>query len=398
MPCGESWRTSRGSDTPTPMTSRERIHAALDFRRPDRLPVADQLWDGLQADWIAQGMPEGVSAADHFEWDIDSMSVDASPRFDTIIHSRVNGRILFEDRSGYTVEKSDGRSGTMDFRDHQTKSRDDWENRTKPRMVLDDPSGTARIDSASYFCHLAPYPSWAGAKQQFDRIQANGRFLAFTTYGPWEATWRHRGLDPMLMDVLDEPEWCADMFATFTDLLLAVLQRGLDEGMKPDGLFMPEDMGFKTSLLLGTRTWDALLRPCYERIGTFLRRHGIRFLMHSDGRIWDLIPRLIEVGVEALNPMECAAGMDVAELRRRYPQQMTCYGNLSVHNLLGDRAALEAELQRKIPFATEGGFILHSDHSIPFGVTYEQYRWTLQRAREIFAAACDNTTVSKHTI
>jgi hypothetical protein len=47
-------------------------------------------------------------------------------------------------------------------------------------MVLDDSSCTARIDSASYFCHLAPYPSWAGAKEQFDRIHANGRFCPAT--------------------------------------------------------------------------------------------------------------------------------------------------------------------------------------------------------------------------
>ncbi|MBI4625876.1 MAG: hypothetical protein HY736_21975 [Verrucomicrobia bacterium] len=53
--------------------------------------------------------------------------------------------------------------------------------------------------------------------------------------------------------------------------------------------------------------------------------------------------------------------------------------------LPGERQALERELQRKIPYATGGGFILHSDHSIPFGVRYEQYRWARQRAQEIFA-------------
>jgi uroporphyrinogen decarboxylase len=78
--------------------------------------------------------------------------------------------------------------------------------------------------------------------------------------------------------------------------------------------------------------------------------------------------------------------MDVAELRRRHPREMTCYGNISVQNLLGERRALEEELDRKIPLARGGGFIMHSDHSIPFGVRYEQYRWARQRAQEIFAA------------
>jgi len=370
---------------PETMTSRQRITAALNFEPPDRLPVSDSLWDGLHRDWIAEGMPADVPPAGHFGWDIESMFIDASPRFDMIVHSRRDGWITYEDRAGYTVRKLDGRSGTLDFLDHKTKNHADWENVTKPRMVLDDPSGAARIDSAGYFCHHDPYPSWDEAARRFDAIHARGRFVTFAGYGPWEATWRHHALDELLVDVLDDPDWCADMFATHTTLLLDVLQRGLDHGMKPDGIYLVEDMAFKTSLLISPASWDALLRPCYERIGAFVRRHGIRFLMHSDGRMWDLIPRLIEVGVEALNPFECAAGMDIAELRRQHPRQMACFGNISVHNLLGNRAALDGELQRKIPHAVNGGFIMHSDHSIPFGVKYEQYQRALQRAREIFA-------------
>jgi uroporphyrinogen decarboxylase len=370
------------------MTSRERVTAALNFQRPDRLPVSDALWDGLQQVWIEEGMPADVSPVDHFDWDIESMFIDASPRFDTVILSRGEGNITYEDRSGYTVKKSDGRSGTLDFIDHKTKTQEDWENTTKPRMILDDPSGTARIDSASYFCHLDDYPTWEEAKKKFDVIYARDRFVLFTAYGPWEATWRHHALDEMLVEILDEPEWCAEMFNTYTDLLLDVLQRCLDHGMKPDGIYLPEDMGFKTSLLINPTTWDELLRPCYERIGAFVRKHDIRFLMHSDGRIWDLIPRLLKIGVEALNPLECAAGMDIAELRKRHPGQMACYGNISAAGLLGERDALEAELLRKIPYATDGGFIMHSDHSIPFGVTYEQYRWARQRAQEIFEQSC----------
>jgi uroporphyrinogen decarboxylase len=340
----------------------------------------------LQQDWTQEGMPAGVTPADHFGWDIEGMSIDASARFDMVIHSRADGFITFEDRAGYTVTKADGRSGTLHFLSHKTKTRDDWEKITKPLLTLDDPSGTARIDSASYFGHFDPYPTWDEAKRRFDTLHARGRFVTFTAYGPWEATWRHHALDELLLDVVQEPGWCADMFATYTDLLIAVLQRGLDLGMKPDGLFLIEDMGFKTSLLISPKTWDALLRPCYERIHSLLRRHGIRFLMHTDGRMWDLLPRLIEVGVEALNPFECAAGMDIAELRRRYPRKLACYGNISAAGLLGERSALEQELLRKIPHAAGGGFIMHSDHSIPFGVRYEQYRWARQRAQEIFAA------------
>ncbi len=151
---------------PLAMTSRERVTAALNFEPPDRLPVNDSLWDGLQADWIQEGMPAGVTPADHFGWDIESMFIDASARFDMKILSRADGFITFEDRAGYTVKKADGRSGTLDFQDYKTKTRDDWENVTKPRMILDDPSCTARIDSTGYFCHFDPYPTWTEAKKK----------------------------------------------------------------------------------------------------------------------------------------------------------------------------------------------------------------------------------------
>ena len=201
------------------------------------------------------------------------------------------------------------------------------------------------------------------AKAKFDALYARGRFVAFTAYGPWEAVWRHRGLDTQLMAVLDEPGWCAEMFAAHTTLFLEILQRCLDLGMKPDGIFLPEDMGFKTSLLLGVRTWDALLRPCYERIGAFARRHGIRFLMHSDGRVLGPSSRACSrSGSRPSIPSSARPGWISPSCAGAFPRRMTCFGNLSVANLLGERDALELELQRKIPFATGGGFINSSIH------------------------------------
>ena len=49
-------------------------------------------------------------------------------------------------------------------------------------------------------------------------ITYEDRFLLFTAYGPWEATWRHHGMEDLLMDALVEPEWCADMFEIYTTL------------------------------------------------------------------------------------------------------------------------------------------------------------------------------------
>ncbi|NQT54118.1 hypothetical protein HQ576_18830, partial [bacterium] len=85
-----------------------------------------------------------------------------------------------------------------------------------------------------------------------------------------------------------------------------------------------------------------------------------------------------------LNPLEAKAGMDVVELRQRYGRSLAFYGNIDATKMGGPRDAVDAELRRKVPLARHGGYILHSDHSVPPDVTLERYRWILTRAREIF--------------
>ena len=76
--------------------------------------------------------------------------------------------------------------------------------------------------------------------------------------------------------------------------------------------------------------------------------------------------------------------MDRVDLRVRYGKHLAFFGNIGVKNLRGNRADLEAEVRRKIPAARQGGYILHSDHSIPPQVTLEQYQFMLQLARDVF--------------
>lgn len=369
------------------MTGRERIKTALKFERPDRLPKNESLWEGTLEAWREQGMPTNISVEDYFDFDISSMYLDPSPRLPTIILEHKDGSITFEDRFGYRAKREERLSATLDFIHFVTQNRKCWEEIKPNYQLSDDPKEPARIDDKSYFMHFDEYPTWDEAVGKYNKLYANNRYMLFCAYGPWEATWRHRGMENQFLDVMEDPEWLREMADTYQDLVINILRKCLDLGMKPDGFFMLEDLGWKKSMFMSLDSWRKIYRPSYKRLGNFLKLHNLDFWMHSDGEISRLLDELIDCGVQVLNPLEVNAGLDVKDLRQKFGKRLAYYGNISIKNLLGPREALEDELRRKIPIAREGGYIIHSDHSVAPQVKFEQYCWMQKRAQEIFADA-----------
>jgi uroporphyrinogen decarboxylase len=337
------------------------------------------------AAWRKQGLPEDVDLADYFDFDLSFMYLDTSPHFEQRILKRRNGWITYEDRFGYTVRKRDGLSGTLDYLAFHTANPAAWEE-AKNGFFLDLANNApARIDDASYFAHFDAYPTWAEALKKYQEKRAGKRYLLFMCYGPWEATWRHRGMEVLLEDVLLNPDWVREMADTYQNLMIATLEKCLSLGMRPDGVFIAEDLGHATGPLLGPSVWKTLFQPAMARLGAFLHGEGIDFWLHSDGAIESLIDDLIDCGVGVLNPLEVKAGMDAVALRKRYGKNLAFFGNMEAAKMGGDPGVLRQELERKIPLARHGGYIMHSDHSCPPNVDFKRYAWILKQARQIFA-------------
>lgn len=376
------------------MNSRERVIRALKRERPDRVPMMDALWEDTISRWYTEGLPQTAVSEDifgeavggipdYFGFDIDYVAIDASPRLEQKLLSDDGEYVTYQDRFGYTVKKSKGKSRTMQFTNHVTKDKAAWE-KTKERFVL-HPNDTARFDQASYFMHMAPYPTWAEAKQIFDRVRQRGRYVLANAYGPWEATWRHRGFTELLMDMATDPEFVIDMAETYMNLLIAVLQRCLDEGIKPDGFFMVDDLAYTRGMLFSPSSWRRIFKPLVHRLGQFLHANDIAFWIHCCGNAEAVFEDLIECGLQVIQPLEAKSGLDVRELRKKYGDRLTFWGNIDVINMAnGSDEEIEQEIRTKItPFKEDGGgYIYHSDHSVPPEVSFERYKLVLDLVRQ----------------
>lgn len=190
------------------------------------------------------------------------------------------------------------------------------------------------------------------------------------------------------MDTVLEKDLLKDISARHIDLTIAILRKCLDLGVPFDGYWMTEDLGSNHGLFISPDTWRELFKPDLMRLGDFLRNHNLDFWIHSCGQVSALCDDLIECGVQGMQPLQVSAGMNVFELKKRYGKNLAYMGNLAVQDMAGPRDKLEPILQRLSELAaTEGGYILSSDHSIPPDISFSQYQWICQTADRYFDTA-----------
>jgi uroporphyrinogen decarboxylase len=135
-------------------------------------------------------------------------------------------------------------------------------------------------------------------------------------------------------------------------------------------------------MLFSPDYWRRWFKPGIAAIVDVCHGQGLPVIYHGCGNLATIIPDLIEVGVDALNPLEAKAGLDVVDLRREHGHSIAFCGNMDVSLWAeGDHAALEREVRRKLNAAKGGGLIFQSDHSVPSNVSGEAYDYVVGLVR-----------------
>ena len=168
----------------------------------------------------------------------------------------------------------------------------------------------------------------------------------------------------------------------YTDLVLSIWDRMVGE-VQFDLIEFWEDMASKNGCLISPATFREFMLPNYRRVAEFAKRHGIEVLLvDSDGYIDDLAEVMMEGGVTAMYPFEVGAGCDVEKARRRYPS-LGMIGGLAKESMIYGKAAIDRETEKARRYIRLGGFIPGPDHFVLSSVPWENYRYFMERLREV---------------
>ncbi len=349
------------------MTSRERFLRMFDHVEADRVAMWDFPWPGTIRRWHEEGMPEGVSYEDYFGVDkVERILVDNSPRFPVNVVEETDEFITVTTAWGGTQRDFKAQDSTPDFIDFTVKSPDDWV-KVKERI---SPTND-RVP-------------WDQLKKDYKRWKEEGSLILADMWFSFDHT--HSlvvGTERLLMALVENPEWCMDMFTHFLDVNLALLDMTWDAGYTFDVISIRDDMGYKQHQFFSPNTYREMIKPLHKRVADWAHSRGIKARLHSCGYIMPFIPDIIDAGIDVLHPMEVKAGMDPVEMKKLYGDDLTLHGGFNAM-LWSDKDAILAEIERLMPIMKEnGGYIFASDHSIPSEVSFENAKAAIGLAKEL---------------
>jgi uroporphyrinogen decarboxylase len=351
------------------LTSKERFARMYAHREADRVPVIDSPWSATIERWRREGMPAEANYVDYFGLDgVAHIGADNSPRFHAEVLEETDAYKVHTTAWGATLKNWKHAASTPEFMGFTIVDRRTWED-AKARMT----PGSDRINWA----HLAKnYPKWV---EQGYWIQA-GLWFGFDVTHSWIV-----GTERLLCALFEDPDWCRDMFAHELETHLALLDQVWDAGYRFDCVSWPDDMGYKGTQFFSLEMYRAISKPFHKRAIEWAHAKGIKAHLHSCGNINPFVPELIEIGLDALNPLEVKAGMDPLHLKQRYGRDLVFHGGINA--VLWDHPdQIRAEMQRVVPvMKRNGGYIFSSDHSVPSSVSLEDFRQIIALAKELGA-------------
>lgn len=354
------------------MTSRERMTNILKRLPVDRIGVFEHFWDDTQNVWTAQGhLREGENLADHFGFDLElswPLKMVADVDYEVEVLEETEDTILTRDGNGAVMRRHKLHASTPEHIGFLVQDRAGWEEHIKPRLTPD----SKRIDFAAYRAAKA-------------HAHERNRFFAWSGVNVFEIIKDVTGHINMLMGMSLDPDWIKDMVATYSQLIVQLQQMLFAEEGLPDGIWYYEDMGFKGRPFMSPSMYMEIIQPAHA--ATFGYAHSLRLpvIVHSCGMVEQLVPGLIQAGMDCLQVIEVKAGMDLLKLYKEYGERLSFMGGIDVRVLYtNDRTQIDSELEAKIPSVMgHYGYALHSDHSIPNTVHYDTYQYFVNKGLDL---------------
>ena len=344
------------------MTSRERIRRALNHQDADRVSIQDAIWHTTEARWRREGLPQGISPGEFFGFEIARISADSSFRFPVEVLEETDEYRIHRNANGRLAKDWKDMTSTPMLLGYEIETPDDWrENKGR----------------------LAPTPdriNWDVIERSYQNTREKGRFLCFTGGVGYQVITGRMHPDRMLEGMVTDPEWIKEMIDVNTDLVLGLFQMLVEKGHAFDGYWCSDDLGYRNGLMFSPRHFRELVMPAHKKLCDFCHEHGISTFLHTCGNVNEVVDDLVEVGWDYLQPIEVKSGMDVIQLKRDYGDRLALMGGIDVRIMAdGTDDEIEEEVNSKLSIAKEhGGYLYHSDHSVPDNVSFQRYQRVIE--------------------
>jgi uroporphyrinogen decarboxylase len=204
------------------------------------------------------------------------------------------------------------------------------------------------------------------AQEEKRAVVANQMTAGISEIAAWT-----RGYENYYLDLIANEKLCEGLLDKILEVKLIYWDQALVElSENVDVLMLGDDFAGQKSLLMSPKTWRKMIKPRYKKLFDFL--HGksrAKIFLHSCGSIREIIPDLIEIGLDIINPVQVSAvNMDTKDLKREYGKALVFWGGgVDSQEILphGTLAQVHDEVCRRLDdLMPGGGFVFSVVHNI----------------------------------
>jgi uroporphyrinogen decarboxylase len=361
----------------------ERLTKALKHEEPDRVPISDFFWGGFKERWRRElNLPDDADPYYHYDldWIVTVPNMDPKIRSFEIL-SETSDEVVLKTGYGSLIRKKFA-CPMPEFIGWETDTLEKLE-----ALEFDD-----AFDRRRYF--EAGDNQIAGVGDGFERNSpawvetVQGLYPDFPVFGSMgecsecltrligqENTFMWMGLYPERMGE------CINRIGRFyLDCTKALIEAG--QGLL-DGLVIWGDVAYTKGLFFSPDYWRRYFKPWVQAMVELAHENGLPVIYHGCGNVKQIFQDYIDIGVNAYNPLEVKAEMDVVELRRQYDHQMGFCGGSDIQIWeTGDQEAIRKHVLRMLNAGKGGGLVFQSDHSVSSSVSGHTYDYIVKLVRE----------------
>ncbi len=360
----------------------ERMNKTLRHKEADRVPVSDFFWGSFLERWRRElGLPKDASIYKYYDLDWIATIPNMDPHIKQFEIIKENDEEVVV-RTGYeaVIRKkfADPMPAFLKFETDTVEKMlefrfdDPWDERRFFKEGDNQLGGVGDGFSRNL-------PPWVETVKSL--------YPDFPVYGSicegHEQLWRIIGSENVMMWMGLYPEELGTFIERINAFLLELLKAQIKAaGGMLDGMVIWGDVAYVNDMLFSPDYWRKYFKPGVKAMIDYCHESGIPVIYHGCGNAKRIFPDFIEMKLDAYNPLEAKAGLDVIELRKEYGHSMGFCGNMDALAWANDPMdSLKEVILRKLNAAKGGGYIFQSDHSVPSNVSAERYEYAVKLVR-----------------
>lgn len=359
------------------MKHRDRVLAALRREAPDRCPMqisfTPEFADRLRADMVVRQGRGAAQSADHLGHNPhgggNTYELERALGVDLLQTSVGWANSYYQEGGSYTDEWGVG-----------------WQN-----VPYETPFGLGHYteiaqhplaDDAAIETYRGPDPTrpelYLEAERTLREFKDEYYIAGVTVCTIFETAWALRGYARLLTDFIEKPDLAERILEIPYRYHLTAAERLVEMGV--DMIWIGDDVGTQRGMLMSPKVWRRFLKPRLAHYIASLKRinPALKVAYHSDGDVRTIIPELIEIGLDVLNPIQPAC-MDPAELKRQYGRNLCFWGTIDEQGTLpfGTPADVRAEVLARLgTVGHDGGLIIGPTHHVQLDTPLENF-WAM---------------------